>query len=194
MPKWNWINKIELFDIVSYWYLYIYQKKILPNIPFFYFPWEMTFPSNLWSYWKVFKIFKNQTLPLIPLVIYYISSICILLSPNICTFWDINPFRHSYPKLSLLANLNFLTWRTPKFDFPKILPGTLSPTQIKPKEPKRYQIDNHLDYETGVHILLVKATHRCFDFSCYHFGRFFKKRPLMQPPQIPAHHKDKILW
>ncbi len=81
-------------------------------------------------------------------------------------------FLHLHPIFSPLSNLNFLTWGTQKFKLPKILPGTLSPTQIEPKEPERSKIDPCLDYETGVHILLVDAACGCFGFDCYNFGHF----------------------
>ncbi len=53
-----------------------------------------------------------------------------------------------------------------KFKVPQILPGTLSPTQIEPKEPKRSKIDPHLDHETAVHMLFVDPACRCFDLAC----------------------------
>ncbi len=90
----------------------------------------------------------------------------ILLSPNICTFWDTETFLHSHPIFSALPNLTFLTSQTQKFKFDKFLPCTLSPTQNEPKEPKRSQINPHLDHETAVHILLEEAAYRCFDLAC----------------------------
>ncbi len=87
------------------------------------------------------------------------------------------PFPHPYPIFSALLNLNLLTQRTPKFKVPKILPGTLSPTQIKPKEPKTPKIHPHLNHETAVHILLVKAANRWFDFACSNFTHIFQKLP-----------------
>ncbi len=102
----------------------------------------MTFPPHL----KTFSKIKYYMQPLQPPYKCYISSIK-FLSWNICTVWDTHPF--------LVSNLKFLTWRTQKFDLRKILPGTLSPTQIEPKVPKWSKIDPHLDHETGVHILLV---------------------------------------
>ena len=44
-------------------------------------------------------------------------------------------------------------------------------------------IDHH-DHETGVHILLVNAAYRCFDYSYYHVSRFFKHPSMVQPPQM----------
>ncbi len=46
------------------------------------------------------------------------------------------------------------------------------------KKAPKILIDPHLDHGTGVHILLVDATCRCFDFSCYHFGHFFKNSSM----------------
>ncbi len=103
--------------------------------------------------------------------------ISILLSPNFCAFSDMEPFLHLYPILSALLNLNFLTWRTLKFKVPKILPGTLSPTQIELKEPKRSKINPHHNYETAVHILLEDPAYRWFDFACSDFARFFQRLP-----------------
>ena len=90
----------------------------------------------------------------------------ILLSPNICAFWDMETFLHSHPIFSVLPNLTFLTSETQKFKFDKFLPRALSPTQNEPKEPKRSQINPHLDHETAVHILLEEAACRCFDLAC----------------------------
>ncbi len=104
-----------------------------------------------------------------------LHSINLLLSPNVCTFSDTEPFLHSYCIFPTLLNLNFLTWRIPKFKVPKILPGTLSQTQIKLKEPKRSKIDLHLDQKTAEHILLVKAAFRWFDFYSSDFTCFFQK-------------------
>ncbi len=88
------------------------------------------------------------------------------------------PFLHLYPIFCVLSNLNFLTQRTPKFKVPKILPGTLSPTQIEPKEPKRLKIDHH---QTGVHILFINPAYRCFDMGCFDLGHFFKRAQFAQP-------------
>ncbi len=89
----------------------------------------------------------------------------ILLSPKICTFWDIEIFLQSHPIFSALSNLNFLTSETQKFKFDKFLPHTLSPTQNEPEEPKRSWINPHLDYETAVYILLEDTACRCFDLA-----------------------------
>ncbi len=43
----------------------------------------------------------------------------ILLSPNIYTFSDTEPFWCPHPIFSALLNLNFLTWRTKNSKFPK---------------------------------------------------------------------------
>ncbi len=74
-------------------------------------------------------------------------------------------FLHSHPIFSTLPNLTFLTSETQKFKFDKFLPFTLSPTQNKPKEPKRFQINPHLDHKTAVHIFLEEAACRCFDLA-----------------------------
>ncbi len=63
-------------------------------------------------------------------------------------------FLHSHPIFSELPNLTFLTSETQKFKFDKFLLHTLSPTQNEPKEPKRSQINPHLDHESAVNILL----------------------------------------
>ncbi len=84
----------------------------------------------------------------------------ILLSPNIYTFWDMKIILHPHPIFSALPNLNFLTSETQKFKFDK-----LPPTQNEPKDPKRSQINPHLDHETSVHILLEDAAYRCFDLA-----------------------------
>ncbi len=89
----------------------------------------------------------------------------ILPSPNICTFWDTEIFLYSHPIFSVFPNLTFLTSEIPKFKFNKFLPHALSWTQNEPKEPKRSQINPHLDYETAVHILLEDAAYRCFDLA-----------------------------
>ncbi len=104
---------------------------------------------------------------MLPLKLPYniLHFINILLSPNICTFWDTETFLHSHLIFSTLLNLTFLTWETQKLKFDKFLPCTLSPTQNEPKEPKRSQINPHLDYETAVHILLEDAACRCFDLA-----------------------------
>ncbi len=101
----------------------------------------------------------------------------ILLSPYICTFSDTEAFLHPYPIFSPLLNLNFLTWRTPKFKDPQILPGALFPTQMEPKEPNRPQVDPHIDYETGVCILLEDPAYRWFDLARTDLGCFFQKLP-----------------
>ncbi len=59
-----------------------------------------------------------------------------------------------------------MTSEIQKFKFDKFFPHTLSLTQNKPKEPKRSQINPHLDHETAVHILLEDAAYRCFDLAC----------------------------
>ncbi len=101
---------------------------------------------------KIFKNIKlNATSQTLYNILYFIN---ILLSPNICTFWDTETFIHPHSIFSALSNLTFLTSETPKFKFDKFFPCALSPTQNEPKEPKRSQINPHLDYETAVHILL----------------------------------------
>ncbi len=82
-----------------------------------------------------------------------------LLLPNICTFWDADPFLHSYPIFSILSNLNYLTWRTQKFKYPKTLPGNYPQPKLYQrslKDPKLILIS------TCVHILLVDDACRCF--------------------------------
>ncbi len=90
----------------------------------------------------------------------------ILLSPNICAFWDMEIFLHPHPIISALPNLTFLTSGTQKFKFDKSLTHILSLTQNEPEEPKRSWTDPHLDYQTAVHILLEDAACRCFDLAC----------------------------
>ncbi len=51
------------------------------------------------------------------------------------------------------------------FKFDKFLPRALSLIQNEPKEPKRSQINPHLDYKTAVYILLEDAAYRCFDLA-----------------------------
>ncbi len=46
------------------------------------------------------------------------------------------PFLHPYPIFSTLLNLNFSTWKTPKFKVPKILPGIPKLNQKSPKDLK----------------------------------------------------------
>ncbi len=104
-----------------------------------------------------------------------IHFINILLSPNICVFWDTETFLHSHSIFSILPNLTFLNSKTQKFKFDKFLPRTLSPTQNEPKEPKRSQINPHLDHETAADILLEDAACMCFDFACSDFACFFQK-------------------
>ncbi len=82
--------------------------------------------------------------------------------------------------LSILLNLNFLTWRTLKFKVLQILLGALSPTQNKPKEPKRSQINPYLDYETGVHILLEDPAYRWFDLAHTDLACFLKSSQIVQ--------------
>ncbi len=74
-------------------------------------------------------------------------------------------FLDSHPIFSTLPNLTYLTSETQKFKFDKFLPYALSPTQNESKEPKRSQINLHLDHETVVHILLEDAAYRCFDLA-----------------------------
>ncbi len=94
--------------------------------------------------------------------LYFIN---ILLSPNICAFWDMETFLHSQPIFSTLPNLTFMTSETQIFKFDIFLPCILSPTQNEPKEPNRSQINPHLDHETAVDILLEEAAWRCFDLA-----------------------------
>ncbi len=74
-------------------------------------------------------------------------------------------FLHSHPIFSVLPNSTFLTSETHKFKFEKFLPHALSPTQNEPKQPKRSQINPHLDHETAVDVLLEEAAYRCFDLA-----------------------------
>ncbi len=60
----------------------------------------------------------------------------ILLSPNICTFWDTKTCLHPHLIFSTLPNLTFFTSEAQKFKFEKFLPHALSPTHNEPKEPK----------------------------------------------------------
>ena len=123
----------------------------------------------------------------------------ILISPNICTFSDMEPLLHPYPYISIhisaLLNMNFLTWRTPKFNIPKILPDALSPTQIEPKEPKWQNIL----------ILTMRQVHTYFS-STLPFGAliwvaliwvaFFKRAKIAQPSsnhlKIKPHHVPRM--
>ncbi len=89
----------------------------------------------------------------------------ILLSPNICAFWDMETFLHSHLIFSTLPNLTFLTSEIQKLKFDKFLHHTLSPTEHEPKESKWSQIYPHLDQETAVHILLEDAACRWFDLA-----------------------------
>ncbi len=61
---------------------------------------------------KIFKI-KKWMAPLKPPynILHFINT---FLSPNFCTFWDMDQFLHPSPKLSAFPNLNFLAWRTYK--------------------------------------------------------------------------------
>ncbi len=95
--------------------------------------------ANIRKMQKFSKI-KNQILPLKPpnKRQHFIKK---LLSPFLFTFSDMKLFLHPFPIFSALLNLNFLTWNTPKLKVPKILPGTLSPTQIELIELKISQID-----------------------------------------------------
>ncbi len=77
---------------------------------------------------------KNECCHSNPHPINYISSIYFF--HQISFFWDTDPFLHPYPKFSALPNLNFLTWKIQKLELPKILPWTLSPSQIEPKSSK----------------------------------------------------------
>ncbi len=105
------------------------------------------------------------------------------------------PFLHPYPIFSALLNLNFVTWRTLKFKVLQILPGTLSPTQNEPKEPKRTQINPHLDYETGVHILLEDPAYRWFDLARSDFQKLPNHATHLKSPekdvQLPV---IRCLW
>ncbi len=106
---------------------------------------------------------KKWMLPLKhPYILHFIN---ILLSPNICTFWDTETFLHLYPTFSTLPNLTFVTSGTQKFKFDKLIPHSLSPSQNKPEKPKRSKIDPYLDHQTAVHILLEDAACRCFDLA-----------------------------
>ncbi len=79
-------------------------------------------------------------------------------------------FLDSHLIFSALPNLTILTSETPKFKFDKFLPCALSPTQNEPKEPKRSQINPHLDHETAAHILLEDPAYRCFDLARTHLA------------------------
>ena len=132
-------------------------------------------------------------LPLKPLYnrLHFIN---ILLSPNSYTFSDAEQLLHPYLIFSALLNLNFLTWRTPKFKVPQILPGTLSTTQSEPKEPKRSQIDSHLDYETAVHIPLEDPACRWFDLAHTDLAHFFQKLTNCATHLTSPEKKNCIVW
>ncbi len=153
---------MELLHIVSQQYPHINQK----NCPVFIFEFSIKndfLTQTLAPPKNHIKFFKNQK-PLKPPynIILFIN---IHLSLNICAFWDMEIFLHLYPIFSTLPNLTFLTSETQKFKFNKFLPRALSPTQNEPKEPKRSQINPHLDHETAVHILMEDAACRCFDLA-----------------------------
>ena len=164
---------MELLHIVSqqYIYLYIYQKNC--PISIFKFSIKNDFSTQTLALPKNHvKIFKNQTLniptqtPIQQTTFHWYTSFT-----KFCTFSDMEPFLHPYPIFSTLPNLNFLTSWTQKFQLYQFLPCALSPTQNKPKEPKRFWINPYLDHKTAVHILLEDAAHRCFDLACLSLNR-----------------------
>ena len=59
-----------------------------------------------------------------------------ILSPNICTFWDVYPFLHSYPIFSILSNWNHLTKRTQNSNFPKSFLAHCPQPKLNQRSPK----------------------------------------------------------
>ena len=101
LTKWN-------FYTLFHNNIHIFTKRIA-QYPFFVFSIRNDFLTLILAPPKYHvKIFKNQMQPLKPPYkkLYFIN---ILLSPNICTFSDMEPFLHPYPIFSALLNLNFLT-------------------------------------------------------------------------------------
>ncbi len=137
---------------------------------------------------KIFKI-KNQMLPLKPPynILHFVN---ILLSPNICAFWDMKTFLYSHPIFSFLT---FLTSETQKFKSEKFFPHALSPTQNEPKEPKRSEIIPHLDHETAVHILLEEAAYRCFDLAHTDLAQLSPNRAThLKSPKNCIFHNSRV--
>ncbi len=86
---------MELLHIVSEQYPHI--TKIIAQYPFqIFLSKKWLFNPNLGPPKNHIKIFKNQMLLLKPPynILHFIN---ILLSPNICTFWDTETFLHSHP-------------------------------------------------------------------------------------------------
>ncbi len=128
-------------------------------------------------------------LPLKPLY-NRLHFIDLLLSPNVCTFSNMQPFLHLHTIFSTLLNLNFLTWRNPKFKVPKILPGALSWTQIEPNEPKRSKNDPYLDHETGVHRCTLPVG--ALIWVALIWVTFSSKPKSRNPPQITQKRRPAI--
>ncbi len=151
---------MELLHIVWQQYPHINQKKCPVSI--FEFSMKNDFQTQTLAPPKNhIKFFKNQMLPLKPPynILHFIN---ILLSPNICTFWDTDFFTFT-PHFFHTSKFDLFDLRNLKID--KFLPHALSPTQNEPKEPKRSQINPHLDHETATDILLEDAAYRCFDLA-----------------------------
>ncbi len=66
----------------------------------------------------------------------------------------------SIPHIFHISKFKLFDLKNPKLKVPEILPSTLSPTQIEPKEPKRSKIDPHFDYDTGADTLLEDSACR----------------------------------
>ncbi len=103
------------------------------------------------------------------------------------------PFLHPYPIFSILRNLTFLTWRTPKIKVPEILPGALSSTQIEPTEPKRPKIDPYLDHEIGIHMLFITLPIGALIWVALIWVTFPSEPKSCNPPQITKKHFINIL-
>ncbi len=158
LTKWNFYTLFHNNIHIS--------TKRAAQYPFIKFSMKMTFSLNLAPPKNHIKIFKNQKLnatsqtPIQHTTFHQYTSFTKYL--YFLRYGDISTFT---PHFSVLPNLTFLTSETHKLKFDKFLPGALSPTQNEPKEPKRSQINPHLDHETAVHILLEDAAFRCFDLA-----------------------------
>ncbi len=106
----------------------------------------------------------------------YISSIYFFYQIFILSQIQSHFFIHT-PNIFYTSKFKLFDLKNPKIQSSQNPSWYTIPTQIELKEPKRSKIDLHLDYETAVHILLVKAACRWFGFACSNFARFFQKLP-----------------
>ncbi len=166
---------MELLHIVSQQYLYINKK----NYPISIF--KFSIKNDFWTQTLAppknhVNIFQNQKsnattqTPIQQTTFHWYTSFNKYLY-----FFKYRVISTSIPHI--FYTLKFKLFLPQNSKFSKILPGILSLTYNEPKEPKRSQINPHLDYEIGVHILLEDPAFRWFDFAHTDLAGFFQKLP-----------------